>query len=234
MDSAVFQYKISVLVAALLMSALTNVPYAWGRGLNLSVKLSAAGASNTQDTSANEFQSYVTQSIGKFKSPISVSNIAIGGNSANSANRPENFVSQIQRSYDPTKSINILSLQFGGGNPGDITSDPASVATFYTNLVGIARKWKALGPNAKVVVYTTWGPGCADSATVENYAAANARILADKTNFDSVIVSAAASSELAPGTACPRVAISADCDHLTRIGSALLVPAYIAAVNSVY
>lgn len=231
---AVFRYRAVLPFLAGLMVMLATVSNASGPESGPAIKLSAAGASNTQDTDANDFQSYVIQSRGRFKSDVAVSNIAFGGNSANSANQPANFATVIQPSYDAAKPVNILSLQFGGGNSGDLTSDPASVRRFYKNLVGIAGKWKALGPSAKVVVFTPWGYGSVDLASAANITAASALILADKTNFDAVIESAAISAIFSASTSCPEAAISADCNHLTRAGSALLVPAYVAAVNSVF
>lgn len=198
------------------------------------IKVTAFGASNTTNTAANNNQSYVTQAGGLFKSTIIMVNAAIGGTSANAANQPSNFASEIQPNYDATKRINILTLQFGGGNPGDLTSDPATVTPFYNNQVGIAQKWKALGLGTKVVVFTTWAYGCADSATVTNYTNANALIVANSTDFDVVINSASVSSVFAPSTSCPAVGISADCDHLTETGSTLMRDPYIAAVNSVF
>lgn len=228
--------KLASILSAVLIGLLTSSPIEAGlhvHGTAQTVKITAFGASNSVDAAYNNSRSYVTQSIGLFKSAVTLANVAQGGISAASANSAD-FATFAQPSYDASKTINIITLQFGGGNPGDLTSDPATVTPFYNNLVGIAQKWKALGPGTKVVIFTTWAYGCADSATVTNFTNANALIVANTTDFDVVINSASVSSVFAPSTSCPAVGISADCNHLTETGSALPVSAYIAAGNSMF
>lgn len=197
------------------------------------VKITAFGASNTQDAAYNNNQCYVTQSTGLFKVSTIIANAAEAGISAAQGNATE-LLSHAAINFDATKTFNILTLQFGGSATGDLSSDPASVTPYYNNLVGMAQKWKALGAGAKVVCLTTYGYGCVDSAMVTNFNSAETLIKANTTDFNAVLDCTAASAIFTPSTSCPIAAITADCSHLTQAGNALLVSAYIAAVNSVF
>ena len=198
------------------------------------VKITAFGASNTQDNLVNNNnRTYVAQASGRFKSGVTLVNVAQGGISASSSNSAD-FASFAAPQYDGSKAVNILTLQYGGGNAGDLTSDPATVTPFYNNIVGIAQKWKALGAGTKVVVFTTWAYGCADSQTVTNYTNANTLILANNTDFDVVINSGSILVALQPTTSCPLTSITPDCNHLTEYGHSFVRDPYITAVNSVF
>lgn len=178
------------------------------------IKITAFGASNTEAGVQNSNQSYYTFAAPKFGTRVTTVNAAVSGISAATSNSGD-FVTYAQPQYDATKDINILTLQFGGGNVGDLTSNPASVTPFYNNLVGIAQKWKALGPRTKVIVFTTWSYGCSDAAMVTNYSDANALIVANSTDFDAVINVQTFAPWCIPTTACPITAIAADCNHIT-------------------
>lgn len=199
----------------------------------LRVKLTAFGASNTLNDANGLNLSYVSQSIGRFKTGTSVVNVAVSGIGA-ATSVSTWFATAAAPQFDPSKEINVLSMQFSGGNPGDFTSDPATVMPFYNNLVTLAQRWKALGAGTKVVVFTSLGYGWPDQAWATNCSSANSLILADNTNFDAIVNCQAIDPIFTVSTSCPPISYTPDCDHLTAAGHRLLRDPYITAVNSVF
>lgn len=199
----------------------------------LNVKITAFGASNTINDADNLGRPYPVQATGRFKTGAQVFNAAVSGIGA-ATSVSSWFATAAQPQYDSSKTTNILTMQFAGGNTGDITSDPATVTPFYNNLVTLSQRWKALGTGTKVVLFTLLGYGCPDSASATNYIAANNLILADSTNFDALVNCQNIDPVFTIGTSCPALYLSPDCDHLTVAGHLLLRDPYIAAVNSVY
>lgn len=196
------------------------------------IKATITGASNAADSAFNNNQSFVTQSNGLFKAPVTQSNVATIG--AGTSFILANFDTLIKPSYDASYPTNILGMQIGGGNSGDLSDDPASVTPFCNRQMTISQKFKTLNPGNKVIVSTTIAYGCTSDAMVANYAAANALLLADTTNFDAHINLSAVNPIFIPSKTCPALSISANCNELTQAGQALLVPAWVTAVNSVF
>ncbi len=187
------------------------------------MKITGVGASNTAPNS------YFEYALPSLQAGVQLSNIAINGQTF--AFFDVNFATLVQPQFDPSYTANILVLQCT--NDMDINDTTGAVAA--ASAASIANKWKALGPNNKVIIFAAWNFG-GNATFIHTHIDFNNAVQAmlNGKPFD-YYVDVFNIPGLNTGTTAPATDLSPDNNHLTRLAlTTLVVPPYVAGVNALW